>query len=71
MPGVITALFARPKMKKYPFRLLLATEKSFAATYPAQKGKIAVFLLGDQQVLTEVRYVDAPAEVEALIVAPR
>lgn len=67
MPGIITKLFALPKMKKYPFTLLLATDKSFAATYPRREGKIAVFVLDDQQVLVDIRYLDRAEEVEALL----
>jgi len=67
MPGIITSLFALPKMKKYPFKLLLATEKSFAATYPKQKGRIALFALDANQVLTEIHYVETAAEIEALL----
>ena len=69
MPGIITTLFAMPKMKKYPFKLLLATEKSFAATYPKEKGRIALFVLDANQVLTDVRFVESPAEIEAAITA--
>lgn len=69
MPGIITRMFALPKMKKYPFTLLLATEKSFAQTYPHQKGKIALFVLDEQQVLSEIRFLDAPADVEAVLAA--
>ena len=64
MPGIITELFARPKMKKYPFKILLARDENFAKTYPHQKGKIALFVLDDQQVLKEVRYLAEPAELE-------
>jgi hypothetical protein len=69
MPGIITTMFALPKMKKYPFKLLLATEKSFAQTYPAQKGEIALFILDDQHMLKEIRYVDTAGEIEAVLTA--
>lgn len=69
MPGVITSLFALPKMKKYPFRLLLATEKSFAQTYPSEKGKIALFILDEDQKIQAIRYVDEAAEIEAALTA--
>jgi nitrous oxide reductase accessory protein NosL len=69
MPGIITTLFAMPKMKKYPFKLLLATEKSFAATYPKEKGRIALFILGPDQMLTDIRFVESPAEIEAVLIA--
>ena len=65
MPGIITELFARPKMKKYPFKILLARDEAFAKTYPSQPGKIALFVLDDQQVLKDLKYVATPAELEA------
>lgn len=68
MPGIITELFARPKMKKYPFKILLARDERFAKTYPSQPGKIALFVLDDQQVLKELQYFTTPAEVEKAIV---
>jgi len=67
MPGIITSLFALPKMKKYPFTLLLNREKEFAATYPHQKGKIALFHLDEKQVLVNIHYVDNAEELDALI----
>jgi len=69
MPGIITTLFALPKMKKYPFTLLLARDKAFAATYPSEKGKIALFALDDMQVLTSIRFLDTAEEVEQAITA--
>ena len=69
MPGIITELFARPKMKKYPFKILLARDEAFAKTYPAQKGKIAVYTLDDAQVLKDVAYVATAAEVAKIVEA--
>jgi hypothetical protein len=67
MPGVITRLFALPKMRKYPYRILLADDPKFAQTYPAQPGKVAVFLLDGQGQLTAIHHVVTAAEVEALL----
>ena len=69
MPGIITTLFALPKMKKYPFTILLADDENFAKTYPAQKGKIAVYTLDDAQVLKDVAYVATAAEVAKIVEA--
>jgi hypothetical protein len=67
MPAIITSLFAKPKMKKYPFTILLADDSQFAKTYPAQKGKIAVFQLDEKHTLTAVSHVATTAEVEKLV----
>ena len=72
MPGIITTLFALPKMKKYPFTVYLADDKEFAKTYPSEDGKIAVFLLGEGQIVKEIKYIDKPEELDAhLTVIPK
>ncbi|MFO1489470.1 MAG: hypothetical protein U1F77_14150 [Kiritimatiellia bacterium] len=43
-------------MKKYPYTLLLADDKTFAEIYPAKKGHIALFVLDEKQVLTRIDY---------------
>ena len=40
-------------------------DEAFAKTYPSQPGKIALFVLDDQQVLKDLTYVATPAELEA------
>lgn len=71
MPALITRLFALPKMRKYPYRVLLARDKSFAATYPAQPGKIAVFVVEPDGVLADIQYPEATDAIETLIASPR
>ncbi len=44
MPSMITSLFALPKMKKYPFSILLI-EDEFAKKFNRQDAKITVFSL--------------------------
>jgi hypothetical protein len=67
MPGLITTMFALPKMKKYPYKILLADDPQFAKTYPSQPGKIAVFTLDEQQHIAEIQFVGDGAAVEAII----
>ncbi len=70
MPGIITTLFALPKMKKYPFKILLADDPAFATTYPSRPGKIALFILDEHHTIADILFADNPAEVEARIGAP-
>jgi len=56
MPSIITFLFARPKMKKYKFPILLAKDEKFAPQFPILEGKFAVFELDDTRKVKEVRY---------------
>jgi len=67
MPGIISYLFAKPKMRKYPFRMLLAEDPSFAKTYPRQEGHLALFVLDDQQVVSDLHFLAKPEELEAYL----
>lgn len=56
MPAIITFLFARPKMKKYKFPILLAKDEKFAPQFPVLEGKFAMFELDEARKVKEVRY---------------
>jgi hypothetical protein len=56
MPAIITFLFARPKMKKYKFPILLAKDERFAPQFPVLEGKFALFELDEARKVKEVRY---------------
>lgn len=66
MPGIITWLFARPKMQKYPFTILLANDKKFGERYPKQEGKLAVFDLDSAGKVTGINFVDQIKDVETI-----
>ena len=67
MPGIISFLFAKPKMRKYPFRMLLADDKQYAATYPTKPGKLALFVLDENRTVADVKFLDKPDELDALL----
>jgi hypothetical protein len=67
MPGIISFLFAKPKMRKYPFRMLLAEDPSFAQTYPRQDGKLALFVLDENRVVADLHFLAKPEELEPLL----
>ena len=67
MPAIISYLFAKPKMRKYPFRMLLAEYPSFAKTYPSQEGKLALFVLDANRVITDLHFLAKPEELEPLL----
>lgn len=67
MPAIISFLFAKPKMRKYPFRMLLAEDPSFAQTYPSQEGKLALFVLDENRLITDLHFLAKPEELEALL----
>ena len=67
MPSIITHLFALPKIRKYPFRLLLARDENFAKTYPHQEGRFALFLLDGQRTITGLHFLEKPEDLEPLL----
>ena len=69
MPDIITKMFALPKMKKYPYRILLADDPSFAKIYPHQPDKIAAFVLDDSQKVVSIHFLGKADELDP-IVAP-
>jgi hypothetical protein len=68
MPAIISYLFAKPKMRKYPFRMLLADDPDFSKIYPRQKERLALFILDDQHIVQDVQFLATPQELDALLV---
>ena len=68
MPG-IGRMFALPKMKKYPHRILLADAPDFLARYPAKDDQLTVFTLDERGAITAIRHVN-PKKDMATIFAP-
>lgn len=56
MPGIITWLFARPKMQKYPFTILLADDEKFAPSFPREEEKILAIELDDNKVVKNLSF---------------
>ena len=54
-------------MRKYPFRMLLAEDPSFAKTYPRQDGKLALFVLDENRVIADLHFLAKPEELEAFL----
>jgi hypothetical protein len=68
MPG-IGRMFALPKMKKYPHRILLADAPDFLDRYPAKDDQLTVFTLDERGAITAIRHVN-PKKDMATIFAP-
>jgi hypothetical protein len=69
MPG-IARVFAMPKMKKYPHRILLADAEGFLARYPVKEDHLTVLSLDDKGTITDVRHLK-PAKELASVFAPQ
>lgn len=65
MPGV-GRVFALPKMKKYPHRILLGDDDKLLERYPRQEDRITVFDLDENGVITGIRFIDPEKELPAL-----
>ena len=70
MPG-IGRMFALPKMKKYPHRILLADAEDFLARYPAQEDQLTVFTLDDKGVITGIRHVNPKKDMASIFAAAK
>ena len=67
MPGIISWMFAKPKMRKYPFRILLADDEAFAPNYPAEEAKLAAFELAPDRTVKRIAFLNSVAEVETML----
>lgn len=67
MPAPITKLFALPKMQKLKFKIYLNRADGFEEDYPREDGKLALFLLDDDLVITAIHFLETPEEIQPLI----
>ncbi len=70
MPG-IGRMFALPKMKKYPHRILLADAPDFLARYPAQEDQLTVLSLDERGVITDIRHVNPKKAMASIFAAAK
>ncbi len=64
MPALVTWLFAGPKMRKYPFEILLADDENFAPKYPLEEGKILMLDLDASKKVTGISYFENMDQIE-------
>ncbi len=67
MPSVITWMFAMPKMKKYPFSLMLINDES-GKQYDKEAGKITVYRLRDREIRS-IEFI-APENIASIFKEP-
>lgn len=63
MPGLITSLFALPKMRKYPYLMHLDFEGNLTERFPFEGTKITMIYLKKGQIV-EIRYAKGLQEVK-------
>ncbi|ADR35102.1 hypothetical protein Sulku_2443 [Sulfuricurvum kujiense DSM 16994] len=66
MPTFIAEAFALPKMRKYPYTVLLIRDEETGLKFPAQEGKITV-LRFEKNTLKAIEYVATADELKAAI----
>lgn len=65
MPSLIARFFALPKMKKYPFSILLVDEEQ-TKSFSKKEEKITVYLVDNGKV-TKVKYISTAKELEEVL----
>lgn len=63
MPGIITSMFALPKMKKYTYRVALDTEGDVTKNWPTQPDSTTVFSL-ENGIIKTIQYVKSKEDLE-------
>ena len=71
MPALITLMFAGPKMRKYPFRILLARDKTFAERFPSEFGYFTLLRLNPDHTIARILYLENPQEIFEAITTPQ
>tara|TARA_B100001063_G_scaffold246903_1_gene288419 strand:- start:1523 stop:1975 length:453 start_codon:yes stop_codon:yes gene_type:complete len=64
MPSLISKFIALPKMKKYPFPILLVDEEQ-SKSFTTQDDKITVYTLTDGKV-SDVKFIETTEELDAV-----
>ncbi len=66
MPGMVTTMFALPKMKKYPFKVVLDREGDLTSKWPQKKEKASLIKL-DQLKIASVQQTGSFEEIKKFI----
>jgi len=61
MPA-IARVFALPKMRKYPQRIILGDDEKLLAPFPHKEGRITVLVLSQDGKISEIKYWDPASE---------
>ncbi len=66
MPSLVTRFFALPRMRKYPYSLLLARTAGDSARLPRREGQVTLVRLRGLKI-AEIGFAQSPAEVMTAI----
>lgn len=65
MPGV-GRVFALPKMRKYPHKIILGDEETLLERHPREKGKLTVFTFDEKGLIRTIRHVDPEKDLASV-----
>ena len=63
MPTMVSSLFAIPKMRKYPYSVLLVRDGVYTRSLPRQNGAMSVYTL-DRNTITHTDFVTSPEALQ-------
>lgn len=66
MPAV-GRLFALPKMRKYPHRILLGDDENLLARFPAQDGRLTILRLDPVARITAIEFADPAKDLPSIL----
>ncbi|MFY9141872.1 hypothetical protein [Sulfuricurvum sp.] len=66
MPSFIAEAFALPKMRKYPYTVLLIRDEEIGLKFPAQEGKITILRM-EGNMIKSIEYVATADELKTAI----
>jgi len=70
MPGIITQLFALPKLRERPYPILLGEEAEQTSELPRRAEHVTVLELSDGAI-TDIRYLNSPSALRQALNLPR
>lgn len=66
MPGVISRMFALPRMRKYSFKVVLDQEGDITKSWPKKEGHISLIELKDLEI-TKTQFISSEEEITQFI----
>lgn len=70
MPRIIAEKLAKPKMRKYPHRVLIADDAGLRKVYPLQDKKLTVLELKPDATVAAIHFINDMAALEKMVTAP-
>ena len=66
MPGFVAQAFALPKMRKYPYRVLLIKDEEQGMLFPGEEHKITIMYINHNKI-KKISYITTANELKAIL----